>query len=290
MLDAGGKSSKTTTIVYEGEAENIRLIKQEITANPELQQLLPAGLKGPYLPVADLIHEVKWKDKIDLVLEKGDTSLHRALKFHTKHKMDLDIIWTFATQLLSILKLFEKMGLVHADFKARNAIINFKNRELKLIDFDVLVQLPPDNSSSCNASRSKAFHTRLYYTQKSYKQLKNANTNAAVRRAWLYHQRVTFAHTFYELFRLAPFTNTDEEKQQLTIAEKQRFTELDITQTVSYKAMPENLKNFLDTLIDEKLPSLDNLMLDKAAKKGYRKNFTNIYAASPDVGLLVMEA
>ncbi len=280
-LDCGNYADQE--IQFEGESEearNLHLLRCEVERNPELKKLLPLDASGkPYIPFVELLDVVKWADREDLVLEKGDLTLQNYIQHPADYKASADKTWTFAKQLLAILKLLEEMDVVLPDFKSKNTIITLANDALKLIDFDAIIRLPSDDPTPCN--EIQALHTAHYLTRKNSQMLKEARTNNAARKALQYKQRVSFAHTLFELLRQFPISIVDEKSQELHIKKKQNYTEFDLTKTTAFAKMPKDLQNLFHTLLDDKLPSLNEAELDRPLKKEYEKVYNTICRAHP---------
>lgn len=258
-----------------GESKNIKLLKKTIDNDDFFQSLRPLHKGTPYLPFILHLDKVKWEGKTDIVLELADKTLHNYLSYGLPRDMHVRDVWRFATQLLSTLVLFEAMEIVHTDIKPENMVL--QDGKLKLIDFDVLVKLPPANSEMYR--HFKTPKTRLYVTKAAREKMEAAETNTQAREAWLYRQRVAFAHAFTEIMRITPLVKENEVQQNLPpVVDHQGYTDLDIKKTPKYDKLPTPIKQLIETLLDESVPSIQESItaaLDDSVKKAYKKKAFN---------------
>lgn len=247
------------------------LLPLQQSSEQHLESLLPTHNGAHYVPFVIPLDKVKWPSATDLVFELADKSLDDYLSYGFAETLNPDNIWQYTSQLLQILKLFEAMQIVHTDVKSSNMVL--QEGKLKLIDFDVLVKLPPDNKEKY-VRQSSVIRTRLYFTKACKAKFRAAKTNAEARRAWLYSQRVAFAHTISEILRLTPLTNENEVEQNLKLKDKQYYTELDITKMLNYQKFPDAIKKLLETLLDKSIPPINDCIdaLNENIKNTYITN------------------
>lgn len=235
--------------------KHLKLIWKKQRNTSPIFELLPITPKGAfYEPFAFPVDKLEFKTRTDFVFELGEKSLNDYLSYGFASNLTRENIWQYANQLLAILRLFEALEIVHTDIKPHNMVL--LEGKLLLIDFDVLVTLPPNNNEAY--SYSYVPYTRLYRTEASCNKLHEAKTNTEARESWLYSQRVTFAHTFFGLFSLTPLIKDDEVKQNVEKKNKdQVFTRLDIRKMPNFEKFPAGIQQLLLTLLDEDLPSID---------------------------------
>lgn len=280
---AGKKTTDATKIIQEkktqpahhtsySESENLTFLKETIERDDKkiLKSLLPLHGDTPYLPFVMLLDKVEWVDKRDLILEFGGKTLSYYLHHGIAFGKKVDDVWQYATQLLSTLRLFEAMEVVHTDVKPLNIVL--QKGKLKLIDFDVLIKLPPDDSEEY--IKDKCITTRLYITKAVMDKIQGAKSNQEARNAWIYCQRVAFAHTISEILRLAPLKSKNEKNQKLKLVEEQKYTEIDITKMLHYDKFPDAIKQLITALLDENVPPINNFIdaLNDDVKNAYEKN------------------
>ncbi|CAK1584512.1 unnamed protein product [Parnassius mnemosyne] len=83
-----------------------------------------------------LLHHFTHKGHLCLVLEPFNMDMRCLLKKYGKHNgISLKSLMNYSRQLLLALKLLMKVGIIHADIKPDNILVNEKKTMLKLCDF-----------------------------------------------------------------------------------------------------------------------------------------------------------
>lgn len=303
---------QSANYVLYGELNNLNFLINTLKSNQPLRNgklikaLLPIHNGESYRPFVQPLDKVEWDTRTELAFELGQTTLRKHLKYCLPNNFDPNDIWQYSIQLLSTLNLFEALEVVHTDVKSSNMVL--QDGKIKLIDFDVLVKLPPDDNKPY-VKQNSVPRTRLYITPAGRAKLRAATTNAEARKGWLYATRIAFAHTLFEILSLTPLKKKNEVNQRMPKVDTTKFksiektqvknaredywkmiskeedsTMLDIRKMPNYKDFPNAIKNLLETLLDENVPPLDECIaaITEDVKKDYiEKTFKAMQEARP---------
>ncbi|XP_072942342.1 serine/threonine-protein kinase PRP4 homolog [Epargyreus clarus] len=82
-----------------------------------------------------LLRNFMHRGHLCIVLESLHMNLRSVLKRYGRHGLHIKALMSYSRQLLMALRLLKKLGIVHADIKPDNIIVNEKKNILKLCDF-----------------------------------------------------------------------------------------------------------------------------------------------------------
>lgn len=95
------------------------------------------------------------ESKLFLVMEKGDSDLHKILQNYTT-SLPLYVLTNFLYQMLQAVNYIHKNGVIHSDLKPANFLM--VNGRLKLIDFGIASNIAIDSTSIIKFSQAGTFN------------------------------------------------------------------------------------------------------------------------------------
>ncbi|XP_052755841.1 serine/threonine-protein kinase PRP4 homolog [Galleria mellonella] len=81
------------------------------------------------------IRQFMHKGHLCLVLESLHMDMRGVIKKYGKHGLNMKALMSYSRQLMLALRLLKKLGIIHADVKPDNILVNEKKNILKLCDF-----------------------------------------------------------------------------------------------------------------------------------------------------------
>lgn len=99
-----------------------------------LKQISEIDPENKYHCVKFMTH-FKHKGHLCLVIESMYMDLRGVIKKYGRHGLNMKALMSYSRQLLLALRLLKKIGIIHADVKPDNILINEKKNVLKLCDF-----------------------------------------------------------------------------------------------------------------------------------------------------------
>ncbi|KAM7364573.1 dual specificity protein kinase monopolar spindle 1 isoform 2-T2 [Cochliomyia hominivorax] len=117
---------------------------------------LLAKLQGNVCVVALYEYQLLQKEsKLFLVMEKGDSDLHKILQSYTTN-LPLYVLTNFLYQMLQAVNYIHQNGVIHSDLKPANFLM--VNGRLKLIDFGIASPIAIDSTSIIKFSQAGTFN------------------------------------------------------------------------------------------------------------------------------------
>lgn len=118
------KIIRNNELMYKTGLKEVSILKQLAEADPE----------NKYHCIKFITHFMH-KSHLCMVLESLCMDLRCILKRYGKHGLNLKALTSYSGQLLIALRFLKKVGIVHADVKPDNILVNEKKNVLKLCDF-----------------------------------------------------------------------------------------------------------------------------------------------------------
>ncbi|XP_058974222.1 dual specificity protein kinase TTK-like [Musca domestica] len=117
---------------------------------------LLAKLQGNVCVVSLYEYQLLRKEsKLFLVMEKGDSDLHKILQSYTTN-LPLYVLTNFVYQMLQAVNYIHQNGVIHSDLKPANFLM--VNGRLKLIDFGIASNIAIDSTSIIKFSQAGTFN------------------------------------------------------------------------------------------------------------------------------------
>uniref|UniRef100_A0A1I8NUT3 Protein kinase domain-containing protein n=1 Tax=Stomoxys calcitrans TaxID=35570 RepID=A0A1I8NUT3_STOCA len=117
---------------------------------------LLAKLQGNACVVSLYEYQLLRKEsKLFLVMEKGDSDLHKILQNYTTN-LPLYVLTNFLYQILQAVNYIHQNGVIHSDLKPANFLM--VNGRLKLIDFGIASNISIDSTSIIKFSQAGTFN------------------------------------------------------------------------------------------------------------------------------------
>ncbi|TMW53107.1 hypothetical protein DOY81_001835 [Sarcophaga bullata] len=117
---------------------------------------LLAKLQGNVCVVSLYEYQLLQKEsKLFLVMEKGDSDLHKILQSYTTN-LPLYVLTNFLYQMLQAVNYIHQNGVIHSDLKPANFLM--VNGRLKLIDFGIASNIAIDSTSIIKFSQAGTFN------------------------------------------------------------------------------------------------------------------------------------
>ncbi|KAM3963209.1 serine/threonine-protein kinase PRP4 homolog isoform 1-T1 [Aphomia sociella] len=117
-----------------------------------LKEINDADLENRYHCVK-FIRQFMHKGHLCLVLESLYMDMRGVIKKYGKHGLNMKALISYSRQLLLALRLLKKLGIIHADIKPDNILINEKKNVLKLCDFGSATKIEDNESTPYLVSR-----------------------------------------------------------------------------------------------------------------------------------------
>lgn len=118
------KIMRNNDLIYKTGLKELALLREINEADPE----------NKYHCVK-LLRNFMHKGHLCLVLEPLFMDLRQIIKKYGRHGLNMKAVMSYSRQLLMALRLLKKIGIVHADVKPDNILVNEKKNMLKLCDF-----------------------------------------------------------------------------------------------------------------------------------------------------------
>lgn len=176
------------------ENQNILDMCNKIAGAEGLKALLPKVNGHAYVPFMQSYASFKIENQQISILEKGQKTLSQLIK---EGQMDENHVDEYADQLLNILQLLEAMEIILMDVKPGNIMLF--GECLKLIDLGETYLLPPNNEQLYTQTLHPV-RSLSYLSISARENLKQAKTNADMRKAQIAWMRTNFAYTLFELY------------------------------------------------------------------------------------------
>lgn len=136
------KIMRNNDLIYKTGLKELALLKEINEADPE----------NKYHCVK-LFRNFMHKGHLCLVLEPLYMDLRQVIKKYGRHGLNMKAVMSYSRQLLMALRLLKKMGVVHADVKPDNILVNEKKNVLKLCDFGSASKVGENESTPYLVSR-----------------------------------------------------------------------------------------------------------------------------------------
>ncbi|CAG9795766.1 unnamed protein product [Diatraea saccharalis] len=119
------KVMRTNEVIYKTGLKELALLKEINDADPENKHHCVKFLRS-------FMH----KSHLCVVLEPLYMDMRKVIKKYGKHTgLNMKAVVSYSRQLLIALRLLKKLGIIHADVKPDNILVNEKKNILKLCDF-----------------------------------------------------------------------------------------------------------------------------------------------------------
>ncbi|CAH0401245.1 unnamed protein product [Chilo suppressalis] len=124
-LEVAIKVMRNNEVIYKTGLKELALLKEINEADPENKHHCIKFLRN-------FMH----KGHLCVVLEPLYMDMRKVIKKYGKHTgLNMKAVTSYSRQLLLALRLLKKMGIIHADVKPDNILVNEKKNILKLCDF-----------------------------------------------------------------------------------------------------------------------------------------------------------
>ncbi|XP_052755857.1 serine/threonine-protein kinase PRP4 homolog [Galleria mellonella] len=117
-----------------------------------LKEINDADINNRYHCVK-FIRQFMHKGHLCLVLESLHMDMRGVIKKYGKYGLDMKVLMIYSSQLMLALQLLEKLGIIHADIKPDNILVNEKKNTLKLSDFGSASKVEDNDATPYLVSR-----------------------------------------------------------------------------------------------------------------------------------------